>query len=73
MSLPEMSPVQSSNVASIGYDTQTQTVYIQYSIGSIYIYKGVPQFEFDNLRVAPSIGSHLHRYFKNVYAYERIA
>lgn len=72
MKLPEMTPVQSSNIASVGYDDVTLTVFVQFLNGTIYIYKEVPQFEFENLKAAASVGSYLHRNFKNVYAYERI-
>ena len=72
MSLPEMIHVESSNVDSVGYDEQTEIVYIRFLSGSLYIYKGVPKFEFENLRDAPSVGSYLHRNYKNVYPYERI-
>lgn len=72
MSLPEMINVESSNVEEIGYDEKTQTVYVRYLNGSLYIYKGVSLLEFENLRDAPSIGSYLHRNFKNLYPYERI-
>ncbi|MFA7290589.1 MAG: KTSC domain-containing protein [Melioribacteraceae bacterium] len=72
MKLPEMTPVQSSNVASVGYEDATLTVFVQFLNGTIYIYKGVPQFEFENLKTAASVGSYLHRNFKNIYAYERI-
>ena len=72
MNLPEMIPVSSSNLESIGYDDQTQEVYIRFLNGSIYVYKGVPLHEFENLRDAPSLGSYLHRNYKNVYPYERI-
>ena len=67
-----MKPVSSSNIESIGYDEQNQIVYVRFLNGSIYIYKGVPEFEFQNLLEAPSQGSYLHRNFKNVYPYERI-
>ncbi len=72
MNLPEMLPVSSSNIASIGYNVENQEVYVQFLNGSIYVYKGVPQHEFENLRDAPSLGSYLHRNYKNVYPYERI-
>jgi len=71
MSIPEMFPVVSSNVAAVGYDTESLTVYVQFLNGSTYAYKGVPEHEFENLRTAPSVGSYLNRNFKNVYAYER--
>lgn len=72
MSLPEMFPVNSSNIESIGYSEENQEVYVQFLNGSIYVYKGVPMHEYENLKDAPSLGSYLHRNYKNVYPYERI-
>lgn len=72
MNLPKMQPVSSSNVAELGYDDANQVVYVRFLNGTVYIYKGVPQFEYDALFNAPSIGSYLHRNYKNVYPYERI-
>lgn len=70
--IPEMTPVSSSNISEIGYDDATQEVYVRFLNGSLYVYKGVPQVEFDGLLNAPSIGSYLHRNFKNVFPYERV-
>jgi hypothetical protein len=70
---PEMLHVNSSNVQALGYDAETQTVHVIFHDNSHYIYKGVSQFEYEGLLNAPSIGSYLHRNFKNVYPYERIA
>ena len=72
MSVPEMIPVSSSNIESIGYDEQNEQVYVRFLNGSLYVYKGVPLHEFENLRDAPSLGAYLHRNYKNVYPYERI-
>jgi hypothetical protein len=72
MSIPEMIPVSSSNIESIGYDEHDEQVYVRFLNGSLYVYKGVPLHDFENLREAPSLGSHLHRNYKNVYPYERI-
>lgn len=72
MIVPEMIPVSSSNIESIGYDEQNEQVYVRFLNGSLYVYKGVPLHEFENLRDAPSLGSYLHRNYKNVYPYERI-
>ena len=66
-----MFPVSSSNIASVGYDTDSSTVYVTFLNGSTYAYKGVPPQEFENLKTAPSVGSYLNRNFKNVYPYER--
>ncbi len=73
MSIPDMIPISSSNIESIGYDKQNEQVYVRFLNGSLYVYKGVPLHEFENLRDAPSLGSYLHRNYKNVYPYERIA
>ena len=72
MSIPEMTPVSSSNINSIGYDKHNQEVYVRFLNGSLYVYKGVPQHEYQNLMEASSHGSYLNRNFKNVYPYERI-
>lgn len=67
-----MLPVSSSNIDSIGYNEEHQEVYVRFLNNSLYVYKGVSKQEFENLRDAPSLGSYLHRNFKNVYPYERI-
>lgn len=72
MSIPDMEPVSSSNIAAIGYSVEDQTVYVQFLNGSTYAYKGVPEHEFENLRTAPSVGAYLNRNYKNVYPYERV-
>ena len=72
MSIPEMHPVSSSNIAAVGYDAENQWVYVQFLGSSMYAYKGVPQHEFENLRFAASVGSYLNRNFKNVYPYQRM-
>ncbi len=72
MNIPEMIPVSSSNIDSIGYDEQNQEVYVRFLNNSLYVYKGVPAHECQNLMEAPSQGSYLNRNFKNVYPYERL-
>lgn len=72
MSIPEMQQVSSSNIAAVGYDAENQVVHVQFLNGSTYAYKGVPEYEFESLRHASSVGSYLNRNYKNVYPYERI-
>ena len=57
----EMIPVQSTDVLAVGYDEENQILHVQFLSGSEYIYKGVPQHEFEGLLNAPSVGSYLHR------------
>ena len=68
----EMISVSSSNVSAIGYDEDSQTLYVGFLNNTMYIYKGVPIVEFEGLKNAPSIGSYLHRNIKNLFPYERI-
>jgi len=70
--IQEMTSVSSSNVLEVGYNKKTQEVYVRFLNGYLYVYKGVPQSEFDGLLNAPSVGSYLHRNYKNVFPYERV-
>jgi len=72
MSMPEMHPVTSKSVSTLGYDEAAQEAYIQFHSGGLYVYRGVPAHEYENLLNAQSVGSYHHTYFKNVYPYERI-
>lgn len=67
-----MHSVSSSNVSAVGYDQDSQTVYVRFLDGSLYAYKGVTEQEFENLRTASSVGSYLNRNYKNIYPYERV-
>lgn len=71
--MPEMYPVSSSNVAAVGYDPDNLVVYVEFLNGSTYIYKGVQENEFQNLKTASSVGAYLNRNYKNVYPYEKVA
>ena len=72
MNNSDMILVSSSNVESVGYDEENQIAYVRFLNGSLYCYKGVPKNEFEGLLNAPSVGSYLHRNFKNIFPYERI-
>ena len=71
MSIPEMHHVSSSNISAVGYDAANQEVYVQFLNGSTYAYKGVPEPEYENLKMAPSVGAYLNRNYKNIYPYQR--
>ncbi len=69
----EMIPiVGSSNVDSIGYNEETQTLFVRFLDGRLYEYRNVPSIEFEQLRNAPSVGSYLARNIKHIYPYSRI-
>ena len=65
--------VSSSNVRAIGYDETENVLYVEFLNNTLYTYKGVPATAFEELKIASSVGSFLHRNIKNLYPYERIA
>lgn len=68
----KMIAVSSSNIAELGYDEDNEIVHVRFVNNTLYHYKGVSRRVFEGLLNAPSIGSYLHRNFKNVYPYERV-
>ena len=58
-------PVSSSNLASIGYDSQSLTLEIEFKDGSVYQYFDVPDNMYEDLMQAPSKGKFFHAYIKN--------
>ena len=70
--MPEMHPVSSSNIAAVGYDADSESVYVEFLNGSTYKYNGVSESEFENLKTASSVGSYFNRNYKNVYPYEKV-
>lgn len=64
--------VASSNIASVGYDADAETLEIEFLNGSIYQYYNVPEFMYDQLMQEPSKGKFLNIYIKNAYPYSRV-
>lgn len=66
-------PVSSSNLASVGYDTVSQTLEIEFLNGSVYQYFRVPAHLYHSLMSAASHGSYFSAYIKNGgFAYRKI-
>uniref|UniRef100_UPI0037C18FC2 KTSC domain-containing protein n=1 Tax=Elstera sp. TaxID=1916664 RepID=UPI0037C18FC2 len=64
-------PVASSNIASVGYDPDSETLEIEFINGSIYQYFNVTSGLYEQLMAAPSKGQFLHAYIRNAYPYSR--
>jgi len=60
-------PVSSSNLRSVGYDSSTNTLEIEFNSGGIYQYRGVPPAVYERLMSASSHGKYFHAHIKNVY------
>lgn len=60
--------VESSQIAQIGYDLESETAYIEFkNSGSIYRYDGVSEIDFNALETAQSVGKHFGSVFKPKY------
>ena len=65
--------VQSSNISSIGYDSVSRTLEVQFNTGSIYQYYGVPETLYRGLMNANSHGTYLNQYIKKRFRYKQIS
>ncbi len=63
--------VSSSNLVSVGYDAETMILEVEFNSG-IYQYFDVPEYIYDELMTASSLGSYIHQNIKNFYSYTRI-
>lgn len=70
--MPEMRPVSSSNVAAVGYEPETQTLFVDFLNGGRYTYDGVPEDVFIGMLSAESVGRFLHQNVKGIYPYTKI-
>ena len=69
----ERTSVQSSYLASAGYDLDTLTLEIEFNTGGIYQYSGVPQEVYDGLMTAGSKGTFFHQFIrKGGYPYVKV-
>ncbi|MBK8129608.1 MAG: KTSC domain-containing protein [bacterium] len=69
----ERTPVQSSNIAAIGYDDTNAILEVEFLNGSIYQYYGVPHDTYESLMNAASKGSFLNSYVKKAgYSVARV-
>jgi len=68
----ERQPVSSSNLSSVGYDADSQTLEIEFDNGSVYQYFDVPQVTFDGLLTASSPGTLFHEQIRGLYRYARL-
>jgi len=68
----EREHVESSNIESIGYDSDSQTLEIAFLNGSIYQYFDVPLQIFEDMMSAESQGKYLAHQIKGHYRYSKV-
>jgi KTSC domain len=64
--------VTSSNIRSVGYDSKSETLEIEFNNGTVYQYYNVPSPVFDELMMAPSVGKFFNSQIKNSFPYARV-
>lgn len=67
----QMIPVDSSNIASVGYENGT--LYIRFHSGGLYSYSDVPASVYQGLMSAPSKGRYFHAHIRGQYNYRHIS
>lgn len=61
-------PVSSSSLASVGYDPDSETLEVEFVVsGKVYEYYNVPQFMYDRMLEASSIGQFFNAEVRNAY------
>lgn len=73
MAAPRMTAVDSSNLQMVGYDGDTQKLWVQFKNGDVYAYGAVPSYMFQDLLNSTSRGTYFHQYIKGKFAYEKMA
>lgn len=68
----ERQPVESKNVASIGYDEPSQILEVEFNHGGIYQYYDVSQNIYDEFMSAGTKGGFLNDRIKGSFPYERV-
>jgi len=64
--------VASSNIRSIGYETKSETLEVEFTSGSIYQYFDVPENEYERLMNAASKGRYFNQNIKDCYRYKQV-
>jgi hypothetical protein len=65
-------PVQSTNVAEVGYDPDNMILEVLFHNGGLYQYFGVPEYVYRELLNAASIGRYVNDRIKDHYRFRRI-
>ncbi|MCR3909378.1 KTSC domain-containing protein [Aeromonas hydrophila] len=64
--------VSSSNIMSVGYDSGSETLEIEFKGGAVYQYYNVSQHLYDQFKAAPSKGQFFHMYIKDAVPFSRV-
>ncbi len=63
--------VESSNLASIGYDAENEILEVEFNHGGVYQYFNVPENVYDELMNVDSHGVYFSANIRNDYEYQK--
>lgn len=66
------SPVDSTSIASVGYDPASRTLEIEFHDGDVYQYFNVPAVVHRDLLAAPSVGRYFAHFVKTGYRARKV-
>jgi KTSC domain-containing protein len=65
-------PVESSSLASVGYDSATRTLEVEFRKGRVYQYHEVGAEIFERLMSAESKGRFMNAFIREAYRFTRV-
>lgn len=68
----DRTPVESSSLASVGYDAGERLLELEFKNGGVYRYREVPREIFDGLMAANSKGHYFLEKIRGKFDYERV-
>lgn len=66
-----LTPVESSMIKSVGYNTETCTMLVEFNQGQIYSYTDVPPEVHQGLLAAKSLGKYFWKHIRGEYTYAK--
>lgn len=67
----EMKPVESSQVKAVGYDPAASELFIEFTRGAVYVYRGVPRDVYDRFLAAESKGRFFSQEIKGKFEHTK--
>lgn len=73
MAIPDMKPVESSNLKAVGYDPDARSLHVQFKSGGHYAYANVPPEAHQAFMNADSKGEHFQQNILKKYDTAKVA
>jgi hypothetical protein len=64
--------VSSSNIVSVGYDSDSETLEVEFKGTGVYQYYNVPAFLHERMMAADSVGKFFNAEIKNAYPCSKV-